>query len=345
MREAVGFLRVCTVGLVVLLGCNEGGNECMEECCRNDGQCTTGPVDNGTPCDGLAGVCVEGLCQEDPCPTGCIGDACFDDTCDYVAGTCGPPPVPKCDAGNICSYVEWCTPDEGCGPVVPREDGQFCVGGDARFANYIEWGDYPLGIIADQPWLMGSCQDGTCAGPCNPASEETYECPDGFNEIDLPTGARGAPIEPVCCPGDEYCVPASRCQSKGTDTGCVEECCRGGNCTSRQVDDGTACDFNGVAGVCVEGVCQEDPCADERCDDDNACTSDTCASVPGLCVFTSDVECYDLNPCTWDSCDPSVGCVFESKPDGTYCCELSWLFGCLIPAEGGVCQDGVCVAP
>ena len=82
MRYVFGFLCVCALGVVPLVGCmdfdifEEGcegmvcddDNECTEDGCSSWGfgslGCHYDPVDDGMACtfDGLAGVCLGGLC-------------------------------------------------------------------------------------------------------------------------------------------------------------------------------------------------------------------------------------------------------------------------------------------
>lgn len=64
------------------------------------------------------------------------------------------------------------------------------------------------------------------------------------------------------------------------------------------VHDGTPCDLDALAGVCVEGVCQEDPCQAECDDIDNPCEDFTCDYVAGRCVSLPGGKCDDGNYCT-----------------------------------------------
>jgi len=132
-------------------------------------------VDNGTDCtfDGLAGVCVAGVCGENLCE-GVVcedADACTDDACDYVDGTCDFTPV-VCDDYDMCTD-DTCDPEEGCN-FTAAEDGIEC---------FNEFGSPPFGV----------CEAGACVAPCDPASEQALQCP----------------IEPLqhlfCCPGSETC--------------------------------------------------------------------------------------------------------------------------------------------
>jgi hypothetical protein len=125
------------------------------------------------------------------------------------------------------------------------------------------------------------------------------------------------PCEGVVCPDD------------GNE--CTEEYCSLGTCRTRPAENGTACTYDDLAGVCVEGVCGENLCEDVECDDENACTDDQCDYVDGSCYFTP-VACSDENDCTEDSCEEATGCIFSPAEDGTFCSD-------------GVCQGGACILP
>lgn len=125
------------------------------------------------------------------------------------------------------------------------------------------------------------------------------------------------------------------CPDDGNE--CTDEYCSGGNCYSRPTENGTACTYDGLAGVCVEGVCGENLCADVVCDDNDACTEDFCDYVDASCYFEP-VQCEDGRTCTDDSCDPVDGCVFAPVEDGTYCVPD-------IEFQVGLCEAGVCIVP
>ena len=195
MRYLVGFLCVCTLGVMPLVGCDDflqpqscdgvvcedDGNECTSESCICDGlfcipECVSSPVANGTDCtfNSIAGVCVSGVCGENLCE-GVVcddDDVCTDDTCDYVDATCDFTPT-SCDDGNGCTE-DRCDPPDGCN-FPPVEDGALCLV-DPSFSS------------------EGTCEAGTCVAPCDPASEEILQCPRQFLE------------HLFCCPGSEYCL-------------------------------------------------------------------------------------------------------------------------------------------
>jgi len=122
------------------------------------------------------------------------------------------------------------------------------------------------------------------------------------------------------------------------DNECTEDGCSSWGfgplgCHHDPVDDGMACTFDGLAGVCLGGLCgAEHLCDGVVCEDDDLCTDDTCA-WDGTCVFTA-VDCSDGNSCTDGTCDPETGeCNQVPEPDGTRC--MVWF-------TSGTCQNGKC---
>jgi len=160
------------------------------------------------------------------------------------------------------------------------------------------------------------------------------------------------------------------------DNDCTRDGCRaqlfGAHCFYIPLDDGTACNLDGVAGVCIGGAC--DLCERVVCDDGNECTVDcnpatgTCDYIPvddgtlcdfdgldGVCVngfcgenLCEDVACDDGNACTEGLCDHRDGmCDFEPKvcDDGNECTEdlCDPAFGCDFTAlveDGTECGTG-----
>jgi hypothetical protein len=196
MRYMLRLLCVCALGVMPLVGCfgdfleesdpcegvvcPEDGDECTVEFCvcfetGCNAKCVSGPAVNGTDCtfDGIAGVCVSGMCGENLCE-GVLcddADACTDDTCDYLDGTCSFPPV-MCDDYDSCTE-DTCNPADGCNftPIEGR-DGTQC----SRLEG------------------AGMCEDGVCVAACDPSSEREVPCPTKGHE------------DWFCCPGSPNCV-------------------------------------------------------------------------------------------------------------------------------------------
>jgi hypothetical protein len=153
--------------------CPPDDNECTIEYCSG-GSCTSRPVESGKSCTygGRSGVCVAGVCGENLCEDVVCDDddVCTDDTCDYVDGMCDFTYV-ACDDEDPCT-INRCDPVDGC--IFPAaEDGKQC--GDPK------------------PYRERMCKAGVCVAPCDPATEEVYQCP-----------IRGLGYL-LCCPGSAYC--------------------------------------------------------------------------------------------------------------------------------------------
>ena len=147
------------------------------------------------------------------------------------------------------------------------------------------------------------------------------------------------------------------------DDDCTADVCdpADGSCSNDDEMDGTSCDFDGAAGVCMSGVCEDAMlCDGVDCDDANECTMDLCDPLDGscnnpgtneggtcdasgdpgtcqsgTCVGLCDgIDCSDGNECTDDVCDPADGnCSNPDRADGVTCD---------FQGVGGVCNAGVC---
>jgi hypothetical protein len=198
MRYLFGFICVCALGVMPLVGCFRDlcifdcdpcagvvcppdDNECTREYCSG-GSCTSEPVTNGRSCtfDGLSGVCVSGVCGENVCEDVLCeddGNDCTEGVCNFVTGTCDFTPV-VCDDDSPCTE-DACNPAAGC-TFTPVDDGTWCI---AR---------------GGELWLMGVCEARACVGPCEPwVSGKTYPYPCPIEDYE----------DLVCCSGREYCQP------------------------------------------------------------------------------------------------------------------------------------------
>ena len=109
MRYLFGFLCLCALGAVPLVGCSDtqpecetgsdcsDDNECTNDVCDSASRtCSNTPVANGTDCtfNRVAGVCVSGVCGLNLCQ-GVVceddGNECTEDVCNFVDGTCYAP--------------------------------------------------------------------------------------------------------------------------------------------------------------------------------------------------------------------------------------------------------------
>ena len=187
-------LCVCALGVVSSVGCSRGfpgfedpcegvvcpddGNECTGEYCARseltvpleEGICKSTLL-TGTECDfgGLPGLCKDGQCKESPCGVCDDDNLCTQDYCSYVDERCVFAPVQCVNVFFFCAE-EGCDPLVGCTAV---EDGTPCMNGADRLGEDLR------------------CQAGVCVGLCDPASEETLQCP---TREDL-----------LCCPGMNTC--------------------------------------------------------------------------------------------------------------------------------------------
>jgi hypothetical protein len=178
---ALGALRMVGCGDESPCGNCDDGNPCTMDNCVSDElvlcevahRCEHPPVTNGTPC-GPDTVCVSGVCGENLCEGVVCDDGleCTKDRCNYGDGTCHFQSL--CGDDNECTD-DACDAADGKCSHTPVEDGAQCR--------------------ADSPepvhWM---CEAGTCAAPCDPASEEILQCPIKHHEDEF------------CCPGIEECT-------------------------------------------------------------------------------------------------------------------------------------------
>ena len=223
MRYLLGFLCVCALGAMPLVGCSEVPPECRvagdcddQNACTDD-KCNAHSCDyipNDALCDfdglddfygGLDGICISGVCEENPCND---GNVCTDD----------PPPAPdgSCVDGPPCSGCrpcDWNGESGVCIDGVCEEDpckGVVCDDGDTCTNDWC----HPTEGECRTPPVdcsdRNTCTDDTC-------DAETGECihtpvPDGQScclEWDSNCG--------FCIPACPCCVNVGTCQ----DGGCV----------------------------------------------------------------------------------------------------------------------------
>ena len=353
-----------------IVECPPDENECTTEYCSR-GDCLSKPVTDGTPCTfkGLfPGVCVSGFCGKDLCE-GVVcddDDACTDEACDYVDGTCDFTPV-VCDRSEPCTR-DTCDPVDGC----MVEDGTAWVGRECGHLG------------------SGMCQAGDCVDACDAWSQEEYPCPiKGLEDwLCCPHyyGCEDDCYVPECetvqdCDDDNECTEDSCDDVNGTCYFTPAVCNDGNPCTVDQCDpasglciadpalaDGLPCDLLGVGdGVCSQGECVGPGlCEGVDCTSPHECTQDgTCDPADGQCIPGDNtlagepcglfgvgdgvcdgagtcVECNDTPDCgeadqclVWICVDTS--CVEEAVPDGTECDALG--------IGDGTCLQGICVAP
>jgi len=241
MRYVFGFLCVCALGLVPLVGCFEfggfenpcagdpcdDGNDCTGDGCSHMGGsaiCSRTPRADGTRCslDDQAGVCMHGVCCEALCEDD--GNVCTTD-CNPVTGRCDYLPVQdgtNCDNGNECITDDTCSDGE-CADGAALADGTRCYLDDQAGVciDGVCWEDLCADVtcVDRHPCTEGWCEEGVCY--FDPVSRDGLYCygPDGLwycsGGVCLP--ACDAAYEEVyrcpieyheryfCCPGYDWC--------------------------------------------------------------------------------------------------------------------------------------------
>ncbi|MEM7137868.1 MAG: hypothetical protein AAF500_14885 [Myxococcota bacterium] len=376
--------------------CEDDGNVCTTADCNPlNGLCETSNVPTGTSCDfgGLPGVCDGGVCQDAMLcdAVDCTDDnACTEGACNPLSGACEFANVADgtdCNFGDMPGVCEGglCQDAMLCDAVNCDDDNQ-CTSdvcdpqnGQCGFTNVADGTDCNL------DGALGICTGGVCEAadlcegiPCDDSNACTDDSCNPLNGVcvnDAVTDGTACDFGglPGICQGG-LCQDANLCS--GIDCGdgnqCTDDACDplNGACVNLNVLDGTACNFNGLPGICQGGLCQDaDLCGPVDCNDDNQCTSDACdpqngacnntnvtdgttcnlEGLPGICQgglcqdanLCGGVDCDDDNQCTDDTCDPQNGsCGSAAVADGTSC-NFGGLPGV---CGGGVCQDAMLCA-
>lgn len=188
MRYLVGFLCVCALGLIPLVGCSEtqpecesaedcsDGNPCTEDACEaTERTCSYTPVDDGTGCsfDGTVGVCVFGVCGENRCE-GVVceddGNECTGDVCNFADGTCNVPDGTACGSGACldgdCTALTTASgtvrlhPDLYVGASVPAADVTVSVVGTLLSTTTDDDGNFSFDVFAGD-WFLHPSKEGT----------------------------------------------------------------------------------------------------------------------------------------------------------------------------------------
>ena len=186
MRYLFGFLCVCALGMMPLVGCSDtqrecesaegcnDGNECTDDACSSaSGTCSNTPVDDGRVCsfDGLSGVCVSGVCGENLCE-GVVceddGNECTGDICNFADGTCNVPDGTACGSGACLDGA--CTalaPVSGevilftdLGPATPAADATVSVVGTSLSTTTDDEGRFSFDVFPGD-WFFQPSKEGT----------------------------------------------------------------------------------------------------------------------------------------------------------------------------------------
>ena len=226
---------------------------------------------------GWSAACVslaKSACGLSCCQPSCGAKVCGPDGC---GGSCG-----GCDDGDPCT-ADVCDAKAGTcshAPTTgPCDDGDPCTINSSCVAGVCGGG---APNCQDDPCTVKSCNQGVCTptGPTN--------CNDGN----------------ACT--DDSCQPGKGCVATPNTAAC---------------DDGNACTANDAcaAGACKAGGLKAETCDgldnncngqtdEDSCDDKNGCTTDSCADISFVCIFTPTTDaCDDGDPCSvGDACDGGV---------------------------------------
>jgi hypothetical protein len=318
-------------------------NECTTDLCNpEDGQCSNEPVDDGTSCDGGAGMCIGGDCMD--------VDLCEGVTCD--------------DTGNECTAAE-CNPSTGLCETSNVPDGTECAGGDAELAVN---GGFETGNLDGWTQFCDGPNNGTCAATMAEAASGLWS----GNLVASVPAEGGAPSFPLIknanigigtvTPGAEVVISFDLFGSLEGAGGVVfaeffSELEAGGTSKSEILGGGPIFPtgewvnytYTTTAGPDVSGGVTLQLKVD--CGATAGCTVDayfdnvsvTTASGAGVCMdgacgvvdLCAGVICEDTgNECTAATCNPSNGmCEISNAPDGT---------ACDAGTGAGTCNAGVC---
>jgi hypothetical protein len=214
MRYVVGFvLLLLALGAMPLVGCSESAqcrddkdcddqNACTDDRCYSvPVRCDHMPVQDWTHCDfdGLDGICISGVCGENPCDDGneCTDDLPGDEciympftgrSCDWngesgvcIDGVCEEDPCKGvvCDDGDLCTN-DWCWLGECRTPPVNCSDRNTCTDDTCDpDTGECDYTPVPDGTGCCLEW--GPCS-GICfciPGPCPPECVDGGQCQNG----------------------------------------------------------------------------------------------------------------------------------------------------------------------
>jgi len=144
MRYLFGFLCVCALGLMPLIGCSEtGGTGGSGGTAGTGGLGGEGGQGDGGAGGTVASACDRSLCEGIDCDD---ADLCTRDVCNVADGTCSH--LEACDDFNDCTQETCNLADGSCATPSPAANGTPCAG--------------------------GTCQDGACelSGTVVPCTEQ-----------------------------------------------------------------------------------------------------------------------------------------------------------------------------
>jgi hypothetical protein len=234
----------CVVDAATVVTCDASGDTtCQKTVCeRATGACVALAVHETDACEpddrcATTGTCAAGVCQPTAFVTCDDGNACTDDACDPLSGTCTFAPVGvdvACDDGDACTTVDHCNGEAAC------------VGAE------------PVACDDANPCTHDLCKPST--GECVFAAlTDGAPCDDGdpCTGVDLcVTGACAAgQVVPGCCHATDECAPPGACRdvvcgpAHTCDVTVQPDCCGNGT-----VEDGEICEpgVDAAPGACSE---------------------------------------------------------------------------------------------
>ncbi len=274
-----------------------------------DGECVTGSVPDGMPCNHEGAHCIQGAqCDDGECAGGETDPDCIPTGCE------GAPDGTPCNDGDECTLDDLCKGGECLGGAIMPACAEQDLDGDGFTPADGDCDDEDSTINPDMPELCGDLTDNDCDDQVD----------EGCQEDCFPTGCSGE----ICASQDmasdcqwlpEYeCLKFSVCGNFSDD----------GACAWLQTDEYLAC----LEGTCLpEEICGND--LDDDCDGivDNGCMTG-CESDDD-CPLGEQCEIYCGNGWCEGICtiiEPENICELE----GGKC--ISWNEA----GEWGLCPDG-----
>lgn len=222
-------------------------------------------------------------------------------------------------------------------------------------------GALPTGYAAALGSASGQYGETRDLGSVAPGSDGVYSADlvlDSFADyFVVMTAYNSAGSSPT---SNEVVVAKAACDATFCEDGnaCTADTCAETACTHQVLPDGTSCVGSAGPGLCLSGTCQAVECiADADCSDANACNGvEVC--VGNGCQAGTAPSCGGETACTVSSCDATLGCLTQSKGDGTSCddgnptttadrCTAGVCTGTPEPSGGGgpacdvaACEDG-----
>ncbi|MBW1808752.1 MAG: VCBS repeat-containing protein [Deltaproteobacteria bacterium] len=338
-RDCSGFNGQCTLG----------------SCDSVTGECQAADRDDGTPCDDgnlctNADACLAGVCTG-PSKDCDDDDACTEDSCNEVDGSCvntrvprpgqeGPPGDLTCDNDL----------DDDCDGYTDQDDVASCLGcvidDDCDDENPCT-NDSCMGMICENLMVTDGttcddgffcsvgdiCSDGVCDGSARDCSAAAGPCEEGVCEEDLDTCTTRPKADGTACDDGLYCNVGDQCVSGTCSGGGSRDCADQDSCTDDACDeDANSCNHILVPIPGAEGRSVDDTCSNTIDDDCDALTD---LNDPDCIECTLDSECDDGNACTTDTC--ALGyCGSVPVADGTACDDEQYC------SENDQCSAGMC---